>query len=62
MDKFRPPEENHGNHQVPELDQAIHKFYESDTVSRQLPGRRAFATIKKDGEKIRLQKKSCCPL
>lgn len=42
---------------IPQLDKEIIQFYESDTVSRQLPGRKDFVTVKKDGQKVRLQKK-----
>ena len=56
-DTFTPQNRTQANCDIPELDKAIQQFYESDTISRQLPGRKDFVTLNKDTDRLGFRRK-----
>ena len=45
------------NSSMDETEQIVRTFYLSDEISRQQPGKKDFITVKKDGQRVKLQKK-----
>ena len=51
------PSPKHGPSLLPERLDIIHAFYESDDISRIMPGKKDFVSVKQEGKRVHVQKR-----
>ena len=51
------PDPKPGPSLLPETVDIVHAFYESDDISRVMPGKKDFVSVKKEGKRVHVQKR-----